>query len=73
MSKSISEITLYDLMAQDYNIWIKKNKCFGFDLQLDTDDVESAVAESGIHPVAMEGFAELCRSFLHFYDRLEAV
>ena len=65
---NINTITLADLMSQDFSIWLKQNKTFGFDMHLEADGLE--LEEEAIHPYAMESFAELCRAFLFFYDNL---
>lgn len=67
-----NEITLYDLMAEDLDVWVCKNKKFGFDLQIDDENGETIVDEKGIHPYAMESYADMCRRFLHFYDAVKA-
>ncbi len=71
--KSINEITLYDLMSEDLDVWIKRNKKFGYDLQIDDVDGEILLDEEGIHYAAMESFAELCRRFLNTYDNAKGV
>jgi hypothetical protein len=69
--KSLSEITVLDLLGEDYNLWITKNKKGGFDVQmeLDWDDNES-VLERNIHPYAMDNFAKFCKNFVRQYERL---
>ncbi len=67
-----NEITLYDLMAEDLDVWVSENKKFGFDLQIDNENGETIVDEKGIHPFAMESYADMCRRFLHFYDNAKA-
>jgi hypothetical protein len=63
----MTNITLYDLMAEDLDVWICKNKTFGYDLQIDDKNGVTLVDEN-IHPVAAESFADLCRRYLAFYD-----
>lgn len=70
--KTTNNVTLYELMAEDMDIWITKNKKFGFDLQIDNKEGEAIVDEQGIHPFAMESYADMCRRFLHFYDMVKA-
>lgn len=67
-----NEITLCDLMAEDLDVWITNNKKFGFDLQIDDENGQTIVDEKGIHPFAMESYADMCRRFLYFYDKLKA-
>lgn len=68
----MNNITLYDLMAEDLDVWVTKNKTFGFDLQIDNECGETIVNEEGVHPFAMESYADMCRRFLHFYDAVKA-
>lgn len=72
MSRTINEITVSDLMGEDHNVWIKKNSKFGFDIEIQNNEEPgfplSVFIEKGIHPYAIEGFAEFCRRFLHTYS-----
>ena len=70
--KTMNDVTLYDLMAEDLDVWITKNKTFGFDLQIDNENGETIVDEEGVHPFAIESYADMCRRFLHFYDKIQA-
>jgi len=67
--KTMSEMTLYDLMAEDLDVWITKNKQFGFDLVIDDENGEPLIREDGIHPYAVDSFADFCRRYLAFYDK----
>ena len=68
--KSLNDVTLYDLMAEDLDVWLGKNKEFGFVLQIDDENGEELVDEKQIHPAAAESFADFCRRYLHSYDRI---
>lgn len=70
---TLNDVSLYDLMAQDLDVWVTKNKKFGFDLQIDNEEGETIVDEKGIHPGAMESYADMCRRFLNFYDKINEV
>lgn len=67
--KNICEITLYDLMAEDLDVWVSVNSKFGFDLDIDGDNGEKLIRKKGIHPYCADSFAEFCRSYLKGYDR----
>ncbi len=69
MSRTINDVTLYDLMAEDLSVWIGNNKKFGFDLHIEGDDMGMAIQAEGVHPYAMDSFADMCRRFLYSYDR----
>ena len=70
--KTMNEVTLYDLMAEDLDVYVKKNKGFGFDLEIDDENGEPLIREEGIHPAAVDSFADFCRSFLAFYDKTQS-
>ena len=67
--KTMNDVTLYDLMAEDVDVWLTKSKDFGFDLQIDDEEGSPLIDEKGIHPYAIDSFAALCRSFLSGYER----
>ncbi len=67
--KTLSQVTLYDLMAEDLDIWIGKGKNFGFNLQIDDENGNELVNENHIHPCAADSFADFCRSYLASYDK----
>ncbi len=69
MRNDITQVTLYDLMAEDFSVWIKHNPKFGFDLHIEGDDPTETIEISGVHSDAMESFSEFCRRFLYFYDK----
>lgn len=64
--KTINDLTLSDLMGDDFNVWISCNRQFGYNLYLEGDDTE--MNEQGIHPYAIESLATFCRNFLHDYE-----
>jgi hypothetical protein len=68
--QSIHDITIADIMGEDLNIWIGKNKEFGYIMEIDGENGR-ALSEKCIHPFAMESMAYFCRRFLGFYDQLE--
>lgn len=69
----ITNVTMYDLMAQDLTIWVQKNQKFGFDLSIEGDDPTERIDIKGVHSCAMESFSDFCRRFLHFYDKAKEV
>lgn len=66
--KSLTEINLYELMGEHHDIWISRNAKFGFNVHIDDDNYEPLIREDGVHPCAIEGFAEFCRRFLVSYE-----
>lgn len=61
------EVKLGELMGEDYNVWIKKDSEFGFNLTL-IDESGTEMQDNGIHPCAMDGFAAFCRNYLKAYE-----
>lgn len=66
--KSLSEISLHDLMAEDFSLYISKNKTFGFDIELEGENKDMCISQKGVHLYAIESFASVCRQYLKFYD-----
>lgn len=66
--KKIGEITLEELMGEDFQVWMKKNNRFGFDLEIEGEEGFAVVQGDGIHPYAADSFAAFCRSYLHAYE-----
>ncbi len=56
-------------MAENFDIWITKDKHFGFDIQIEDDYGKNIVEEQGLHPVAADSFASFCRQYLASYER----
>jgi hypothetical protein len=71
MKSDINKVTLYDLMAEDFTVWIARNKKFGFDLTIEGDDPTEQITINGVHTDAMQSFSDFCRRFLYFYDKLQ--
>jgi len=72
MNNSLTSLTLYDLMAEDYTVWMTKNKKFGYDIQIEQDKFfdEGVIAE-GINEGAIESFAAFCRNFLFCLEHIQ--
>lgn len=67
--KTVCDISLYDLMSEDFDIGLNKDKQFGFNLELVDERGEEVVRDDSIHPYAVEGLADFCKRFLRAYDR----
>jgi len=68
--KTICELTLNELMGVDHDVWIKRSKKFGFDMEIDNDEDKILYKEAGIHPYAIDSLATFCRRFLNRYSDL---
>jgi hypothetical protein len=72
MSKYTTQITLYELMADDFDWNISKSKKSrngrGYDLQIFDYMGQKLLDEDDIHECAMESYAKACRQFLNFYE-----
>lgn len=66
--KTITEITLYDLMAEDLELWITPNKDFGINIEINNENGEPLMCALGIHPYAAKSFAVFCRKYLSGYE-----
>jgi hypothetical protein len=67
--KNIMELSLYDLGAVDYDVWLNKNKDFGYYLEIESEDGHAFIEEQ-LHPFAADALADFCRRYLHGYDKL---
>lgn len=67
--KNISELSLYDLMAEDLDVWIKPNAArSSYDLEIDDECGSLLTKEEDIHPFAMDAFADFCKRYLRAYE-----
>ncbi len=66
-----STFTLYDVMAEDHEVYVKKNRKFGVDVIVQDED-QNVILEETVHPYAARSMADFCRQFLCFYDAMEA-
>lgn len=72
MQRTIHDITLADLMGEEFDVFVGKNTKSGFVMDLDFEN-GSTSTEKCINPAAMESLAHFCRSFLRQYDKIEEV
>ncbi len=70
--KTLNEITLYDLMAEDLDVWVTKNKKSGLDIEIDDENGFPVIRETGLSKCAADSFADFCRNYLSFYERAVA-
>lgn len=68
--KTINSLTLYDLMAEDTDVWISKNSKFGINIEVDDENGEPLVRDQGIHNGAAESLALFCKSYLYAYENI---
>lgn len=67
--KTTSSITLYDMMAEELDIYINQNDKFGFDMFALDENGETKFLEKGIHPDAADTFATFCEKYLTAYEK----
>ena len=67
--RSIEDLTLSEMMGQEMDVWVTRNKKFGFDIQINNENGEMVANDKGIHPYATDAFADFCRRYLAFYDK----
>lgn len=71
IKKGLEDITLYDLMADENQVWLGKNDEYGYLMEIENDEsTEPYLREVGITPHAVESLASFCRRFLNLYDRI---
>ena len=69
--KSFETMTLGELMAEDLELWLTKDSKFGFNLTIEDDKGELVLDEKGVHPYAIESFADFCRRYVAFYEKTQ--
>ncbi len=66
--ETICSVTLYDLMAEDTDVWVTKDSKFGINIEIDDENGDPLVRDKGINQGAAESLALFCRSFLKAYE-----
>lgn len=66
--KTAYSLSVADIMGEDHSVWLSKNKKFGFDIEIENEDGELVVKESGIHPYAVESFFLFCKRFIAVFE-----
>ena len=67
---STEDMSVYDLMGDDYYPYITKNSDGDYTISIE-DYHNNVVAENGeANMCVLDGFAEFCRRYLASYDRL---
>lgn len=70
LPKTIDEYTLGELMGQEHDMYLSKNKAFGYKLDIENEDGE-LITESQLTEACIESMASFCRKFLHDYDAIQ--
>jgi len=66
----MNNVSLSDLMGEDFSVYMRKNAKFGYDLEIENEEGEMVVETNGVHEYAIDSFADFCRQFLSNYDRI---
>lgn len=69
--KSLERLSIYDVLGEEHNIFLKKNTRHGFDLLVQNVDSSDEFGETGLHPYAIQSLAAFCRSFLRGYNKFQ--
>ena len=67
-----TQATLYDLMAHDMYVWMKKEPK-GYTLHIENEDGDVLVNENAINECAIDSFADFCKDFLKRYEKINGV
>lgn len=67
--KTLNDITIYDLMAEDLDVWVQRDQKFGVNIQIDDENGNTILEERQVHKCAAGSFADFCRSYLISYER----
>lgn len=66
--KTLNDITLYDLMAEDMDVWVTKRTPSTFEIQIDDENGMTLLEDDSIHEFAIDSFARFCKYFLFSYN-----
>lgn len=68
---NLETLTLYEIMGEDFNVFLRKNDKFGYDMDVIMDETDEGFAVEGIHEYAVDSLATFCRMYLKQYDKLQ--
>lgn len=67
----IEELTVYDLMGDDYYCQIHLVSQKNIKLEIENSDGTIYSKDSCVHPCALDSLATFCRTFLRAYQKIE--
>lgn len=62
-------LTMGDIMGEDHDIWVTKGKNNLVRIIVD-DETGATILDDEVNRVCAETFADFCRSYLRYYDKL---
>lgn len=71
--KTINEVSLYDLMAEELGVFMMPSEKFGFDLFIEDENGQKMAYEDGLHPYAADSFANFCERYLTAYEKAKGL
>lgn len=66
--RTLETLTAYDLMAEDFYLWMKKEKS-GYEIHL-TDEAGKDIIAKDIHPAAVDSMVKFCTRFIMQYNQI---
>jgi hypothetical protein len=67
---SFSELTIEDLMGEDWEVRLTKPSADEYNMQLLVGDEYVSIEAEGLHPDAIDSLAKFCKRFLEEYKGL---
>lgn len=67
METNIDRLTIGEIMGEDMDVWLTKDKKEGFRLVIDNWEGETIIDDS-INRYCAEALANFCRRYVSFYD-----
>ena len=67
---TICSMSVYELMADDLDVWLQRNKDHTYQLTVEGFEEDSPAVDEAVHRCAIDSMADFCRRFLHSYERL---
>ena len=66
--QTLEDISLSQLMSEDFSVWICKNRQFGYEIYVEDENGNIVVDEKHVHPCAADSFADFCKNYLYMYE-----
>ena len=67
MNTEFENLTVEELMGQDYYVWLVPNKEEGIDIFFEDEEGKETLYDR-INPYAVESFYTLCKNFIYRYE-----
>ncbi len=71
MVENLCKLSVYELGGIDHYVHLRRNKQFGFNLEIINEEDQVTYEEKELHPYALDSMVSFCRRFLDSYAHME--